>query len=407
VLYAIHVDNDGDGKADITYEFRFETKLRNPDTFLYNTGQITRLDSPNWNVPQFYSVTRVKEDGSRTVLGENLPSPPCRIGPASTPNYAALAQAAVNSLSSGDMVFAGQRAEGFYVDLGAVFDLADLRPFQNLHIVPMPAAPGVDGTKGFNVHTIAIQVPKNHLTLDGSTPTKVNDPRAAIGVWASASRRKATVRGGDDDQDWETGPWVQVSRLGNPLFNEVIVPLGKKDHWNTLNPDKDSQFLQYVQHPELASLLPVLYPGVFPHLAGLTAARADLVAILLTGLPAGIISGFQNFTGSTYADMLRLNMAIAPTAPAGQGNVLGILGGDLAGFPNGRRVEDDTVTIELRAVAGVTYPLVNPSYTPDAAAGAVTDGVTPSNNPVPFLTSFPYLGVPNDGFNHEHDPEDE
>src|SRR5262249_18411764 len=137
---------------------------------------------------------------------------------------------------------------------------------------------------------------------------------------------------------------------------------------------------------------------------GLTAARADLVAILLTGLPKGIVPEFQNFTGPTYADMLRLNMAIAPTSMAGQGNILGILGGDLAGFPNGRRVEDDTVTVELRALAGLTYPLVNPSYTPDAAAGAVTDGVTPSSNPIPFLTRFPYLGVPNDGFNHKHDP---
>ncbi|HKV83057.1 MAG TPA: DUF4331 family protein, partial [Ktedonobacterales bacterium] len=157
----------------------------------------------------------------------------------------------------------------------------------------------------------------------------------------------------------------------------------------------DSQFLKNVQHPELAGLLPALYPGVFPHLAALTAARADLVAILLTGLPTGVVPGFQNFTGATYADLLRLNMAVPPSSNP---NILGILGGDLAGFPNGRRVADDVVTIEIRAVAGVTYPLVNPSYSPDGAAGLVTDGLTPADNDMPFLSSFPYLGVPDEGY---------
>ncbi len=141
----------------------------------------------------------------------------------------------------------------------------------------------------------------------------------------------------------------------------------------------------------------MLYPGVFPHLASLTAARADLVAILLTGIPAGIIAGFQNFTGPTPADMLRLNLAVPPAASP---SIYGILGGDLAGFPNGRRVQDDVVAIELRAVAGVTVPLVDSTFTPDAAAALVTDGLTPASNPVAFLPSFPYLGVPNDGFDH-------
>ncbi len=401
VLYEIHIDNDADAQADITYQFRFTTEIRNPDTFLYNTGQILSLDSPNWNFRQFYSVTRVNEDGRQGTLGKNLASPPCRIGPRSTPDYPALAEAAVHTLHSGEKVFAGQRADGFYVDLGSVFDLLDLRPFQNLHLIPSPAAPGVDGLKGFNVHTIAIQVPKTTLTANGRNPTNVNDPKSVIGVWASASRQRATVRSSADTPDWSSGPWVQVSRLGNPLFNEVIVPLGKKNFWNSLTPSHDVEFLSYVQHPEVAKLLPVLYPGVFPHLAGLTAARADLVAILLTGLPSGVIPGFQNYTGTSYADMLRLNMAIPP---ASHPNMLGILGGDLAGFPNGRRVFDDVVTIELRAIAGVTYPLVNHSYTPDAAASVVTDGVTPADIGVPYLDTFPYLGVPNEGYNHKHDP---
>jgi hypothetical protein len=335
-------------------------------------------------------------------LGAGLACPPCNIGPRSTPHYASLAEAAVHTLGSGETVFAGQRAEGFYVDLGSVFDLADLRPFQSLHIIPTPNAPGVNGTKGYNVHTIAIQVPKKLLTFDNTTATGESDPRSVIGVWATASRRRAHVYGGNESANWDSGPWVQVSRLGNPLFNEVLTPLGKKNYWNGQAPKDDAQFLQYVQHPELAKLIPILYPGVFPHLAGLTAPRADLVAILLTGLPSGIIPGFQNYTGKTYADMLRLNMAIPPTTT--NPNIYGILGGDLAGFPNGRRVFDDTVTIELRAVAGVTYPLVAPSYTPDGAASAITDGVSPSDLSTPYIDVFPYLGVPNDGYDSTPHP---
>ena len=192
----------------------------------------------------------------------------------------------------------------------------------------------------------------------------------------------------------EAGEWVQVSRLGNPLFNEVLVGMGFKDLLE-LAPavGRQASSSRASQHPELASLLPVLYPGVFPNLAKLTAPRADLVAILLTGLPAGLVPGFQNFTGSTQADMLRLNMAIPP---ASKPNALGMLGGDLAGFPNGRRVFDDVVTIELRAIAGVTYPLVNSSYTPDAAAALVTDGLTPTSTS--FLPQFPYLGTPQGGY---------
>jgi hypothetical protein len=173
--------------------------------------------------------------------------------------------------------------------------------------------------------------------------------------------------------------------------------MGRKDLWNSLPPKEDRRFLQFVQHPELARLLPVLYPNVFPHLAALEAARADLVAILLTGIPPGLMPGFQNFTGQTPADMLRLNLAVPP---AKKPSIFGVLGGDLAGFPNGRRVPDDVVSIELRAVAGVTFPLVDHTFTPDAAAGVLTDGLTPASNPVPFLSNFPYLGVPNDGFDH-------
>src|SRR3982074_2133936 len=181
VLYTIHVDNDGDGIGEVNYEFRFHTRLRNPNTFLYNTGRISSLDDPNWNKRQLYTVSTVDDQGRRTQLAQDLASPPCNIGPFSTPNYAALAQAAVHSLPTGQTVFAGQRAEGFYVDLGSVFDELDLRPFQHLHVFPMADAAGVNGTNRLNVHSMAIQVPKKELTQDGLSPTDANDPHSVIG----------------------------------------------------------------------------------------------------------------------------------------------------------------------------------------------------------------------------------
>ena len=159
VLYSIYIDNDGDARPDIAYQFEFNTQLRNPNTFLYNTGPIGSLDDPNWNKRQFYDVTRVNKFAPPRVLGSNLQSPPCNIGPRSTPNYAALAQAAVHTLPTGETVFAGQRNDAFFVDLGAIFDLADLRPFQNLHLIPSAAAVSVDPLAQRNVHTIAIQIP--------------------------------------------------------------------------------------------------------------------------------------------------------------------------------------------------------------------------------------------------------
>jgi hypothetical protein len=404
VLYSIYIDNDGDGTAEIAYEFQFATELRNPDTFLYNTGQIASLDDPSWNKRQFYTVSRTDlagraqdadesaRRGTRT-LGRHLPSPPCNIGPRSTPDYAALADAAVHELPSGETVFAGQRNEGFFVDLGSIFDLGDLRPLQNLHLIATSPAMGVDATAQLNVHTIALRVPIEHLTRDGSVPNDPMSAKAVLGIWGAASRRKMRIADGANDERAEGGPWVQVSRLANPLFNELIVPLGDKDRWNALEPRDDKAFAKYVEHPELAGLLPVLYPGAFPRLEGLTAPRADLVAILLTGIPAGLIPGFQNSTGKVLADLLRLNVAIPP---ARSPDPLGLLGNDLAGFPNGRRVADDVVNIELRAVAGLTYPLIDAGFTPDAAASALTQGVTPG--PDRYQDTFPYLGLPHDGY---------
>lgn len=400
VLYTIHVDNDGDGRPNVSYEFDFRTTTANPNTFLYNTGPITSLSSPTWNVRQTYRLTQVK-GGDRTVLGSNIPVPPVNIGPRSTPNYASLAASAIRNLGGGRKVFAGQRADAFYVDLGSIFDLAALRPLQSAHLISTPNAAGRNGLKGFNVHSIAIQVPKTDLTRDGSNPTDVMSAKSVIGVWATASRRSAHVREDDDQDEKSFGAWKQVSRLGEPLINEVVIPLGDKDKWNRKKPHQDSDFAEYYRKPELAQLLPVLYPGAFANLAALNASgkpRADLVAVLLTGIPAGLIPGFQNFTGTTLADELRLNMAIAP----GGNNKLGLLGGDAAGFPNGRRLIDDVVAIELRAVAGAVYPLIDPTFTPDGVVSALQDGTAP-DPAAPLLPSFPYMATPYQGYSHAHD----
>jgi Domain of unknown function (DUF4331) len=395
VLYEIHIDTQGHGEPDISYQFRFRTQLPDPNTFLYNTAPITSLTSPAWNRRQTYSVTRVDRSGT-SQLGSGLICPPCNIGPLSTPDYAAaLAGPAVHELSDGSLVFAGQRAEGFYVDLGSIFDLLDLRPFQNLQVfakaLGFKAAPGVNTPEFLNVHSIALQVPISKVTASG---------RPVIGVWTTASRQQVRLWDSQAAQQTWSGPFTQVSRLGNPLINEVIIPLGKKDLWNTQRPQFDKQFAPYYAHPEVAGLLPALYPGVFPNLAALDKAgttRADIEAILLTGIPKGIIDGFTNFTGPVQADLLRLNTSIPPAAKP---SIFGLLGGDVAGFPNGRRVFDDVVSIELRALAGVTVPLVDKSFKPDAAAGELTDGLTPADLGTPYLDVFPYLGVPYDGFDH-------
>src|SRR5579863_856866 len=298
VLYEIHIDNNGDGKADISYGFRFRTTVRNPSIFLYNTGPISSLTDPNWNRIQTYDVT-VTSRGHTTTLGSNLPCPPCNIGPLSTPNYNALAAAAVNHLTGGALVFAGQRADAFFVDLGAIFDLGDLRPFENLHspLSSLKAGAGVNATDNLNVHSIALQVPISAVTVSGH-PT--------IGVWTTASRQKARIYDATQGTYVNAGPFVQVSRLGNPLVNEVLIPMGQKDLWNSLPPAEDQLFANYITNPALAGLLNTLYPGSFQHLDTLTKAgtkRTDLQAILLTGIPSGPIKNFTNYTGPVQADM--------------------------------------------------------------------------------------------------------
>jgi hypothetical protein len=380
VLYRLNIDNNGDSEADIAYEFRFTTTVVNPGTFLYNTGPIDSLDDPDWNIRQKYTVSK-EVAGQRYVVVEDVPTPPDNIGVRSTPSYAALAEAAVQPLPDGGWVFAGQRDDPFFVDLGSIFDLGGLRPLNPAHVIPLDAEPGRDYVAGYNVHTIAVQVPIDQL-LAGSNPT--------LGIWATTSRRAVRVLSDHDSPaPSHKGPWIQVARLGMPLVNEVVIPLGLKDTFNSSQPVDDvANFGGAVLDPELGRLIPVLYPGVtVPTDVDLglgLGGREDLVTIFATGIPG--LNQPEGF--SAPGEMIRLNTSIKPT---GTEHRLGLLGGDTQGFPNGRRLGDDVADIELLAVAGAT------PFTPDFAGNSfITDGV--DGNDLPFLPAFPYLPHPRDGY---------
>ena len=386
VLYEFNVDNDGDAVEDISYEVRFHTTTKNPDTFLVNNLPVTPVlrngkatDFNNLNVIQSYTVTEVR-NGRRTVLGQNLLTAPPNIGPRSTPNYDALAASTVYPLRNGITAFAGPRDDPFFVDLGSIFDLGGLRPLNPAHLLPRDAEAGRDGVRGYNTHTIALQVPTSRPVDD--------DP--VIGVWASTYRRQVRVfTGRDGDRLSHAGPWVQISRLGAPLVNEVVIPLGQKDRFNAGEPSDDGRFLQYVQDPELGRLIPVLYPGAFSCFPA--APRDDLVSIFLTG-----IAGVNQPQGVVGSEMLRLNTSIPPT-PLAQQDRLGLLAGQNDGFPNGRRLVDDVTDIELQAVAGAT-PLG--SCNGMSPNNALTDGVDANDRQ--FLPQFPYLATPHEGYANEH-----
>jgi hypothetical protein len=397
VLYAIKVDNDGDGREDISYEFRFETRVGNRNTFLYNTGPIDTLTDPDWNIKQFYSVTRV-EGRRSTVLARNVPTPPVNIGPRSTPSYGSLTAAAVTDLPGDGKVFAGQIDDPFYVDLGSIFDLAGLRPFNPAHVIPRSTERGVDGVGGFNTHTIALQVPITSLTRDGLAHP-ATDPAAVIGVYATASRQRISIIEGDGDRQ-AVGPFAQVSRLGIPLVNEVLIPVGKKDGWNAGDPGDDARFVDSYTSPEVTRLANALYPALdnAPE-----TGRGDISGLLLQGIPG------LTFTGPVKADLLRLNTGVPPSGPVGTGNRLGALAGDFAGFPNGRRLEDDVTDIELRALTCGYGPVVAPIIE-QAGFCAGNANRTPNNllgdgvdaNDRPFRVNFPYAGEPHQGYEHVH-----
>jgi hypothetical protein len=351
--YVLYADKNGDGKPDVTWRFRFANQA--PVAFLQNTQQT-------------YTVTRVEGNSSR-VVGSGLLTPPDNIGPRSTPNYHALAMAGVHDLNDGSKVFAGQRDDGFFGDIGAAFDLVAIRSGTGA------TGGGKDFFAGYAVHSIALQVPLSQLDNGGNH---------IVGVWSASERlvTKVTLAKWRGRKFLKKTPeWQQVSRLGEPLINELLIPTELKDKWNASTPDKDKQFAQYYSSPILAKLLNQLYPQFGPFQE---TNRTDLVAVLLTGLKEPNL----NFTGDTQADEIRLNLAIAPTAAAGHGNRLGVLGGDLAGYPNGRRLEDDVIDISERAVGGV---LIGHSL-------PLGDGV--DANDVPYLATFPYQADPFSGFDN-------
>lgn len=375
VMYDINIDNVGDAKAHITYRFDFSTTVGNGNTFLYNTGPVESIDSPNLNVKQTYSVTQIR-DGQSTMLGQNLKVPPVNVGAKSTPNYEALSNAGIQDLGNGGKVFAGQSDDPFFVDLN-VFDLLTIRK------LPGNAGGGVDGLKGYNVQTIAIQVPMTALSSDQKAVAGPAASNAVIGVWSTSSRQATRVLNANGTSAG-SGDLVQVSRLGAPLVNEVVVPLAAKDLWNGSKPDGDAQFLGGVTDPELAKLFKALYNIQVP-----PAPRDDLVAIFLTGIPGATMPPTSTLKPS---EELRLNMGVPPAATP---NNLGVVGGDLAGYPNGRRLADDVTDISLKAVAGAAYPLFHKDFAADPLAAQLGDGV--DANDVAFRTSFPYVALAHDG----------
>ena len=396
--YNIKIDNNGDALPDLTYTWVFSTVVRDKNQqFLANTGPVASLTDPNLNVYQTYDLTVTDGNGVTTVLkgnGDGLATPgdpiaaPSLVGPASTPDYAALRAQATYSLPGGGKTYAGQADDPFFLDL-RVFDLLYGANAKEV---------GQDTLAGYNVNSIALQLPKSALAIAGNA---TRNP--VIGVWSTTDRRSALVADAPGTPD---GQFVQVSRLGNPLVNEVVIPLSLKDAFNTVRPDQDAS-IQAVVDKVLDPILPKLIKAVY----GVPAPavnRNDLFEIYLTGIskanagfdgdPTKVLNvdlnsqdlnlDAQSSRGAGVAfrpsEMLRLNMAVAPAASP---NRMGVLAGDVAGFPNGRRLIDDVVDISIQAVEGA------------AQSGKLVAGLrtidSVDRNDKAFGDTFPYLALPN------------
>jgi hypothetical protein len=337
--YNIKIDRTGDGRADQTWSFRFRTP---PGQLFLGATQ------------QSWSAWR---NGKAFASGK---TPPANVGPRTNKGDYEKAAEDMVAQRNGVSIFAGQRDDPFFADVGAIFDLVAIRKAGTTG----NEGGGKDFLSGYNVHTIALQIPISQL----------DTPSHTIGIWSSTDRQNVTVGG-----KLRRG-WTQVSRLGNPLINEVVIPTAQKDYWNSQPPAKDAQFRKYYESPLLATVLQKLYPQFGPFK---DKGRDDLAMVLGTGLKTPAL----NYTGSTFADDLRLNLSIPPT-PSGKINRLGVLGGDLAGYPNGRRLEDDVVDISERAVGGA---LIGHSL-------PLGDGV--DANDVPNLRAFPYEAAPFSGYDN-------
>jgi hypothetical protein len=336
--YNIYVDRNGDGKPELTYSFRFKTPTG--PYFLGNTQQ-------NWTATL---------NGKAWASGK---TPIDNVGPrfnsfVGVKNYEQAAEATIVH-KGGVSIFAGQRDDPFFADVGAIFDLVAIRKAGTTG----NKGGGKDFLSGYNVHTIALQIPISQVDTESHT----------LGVWSSTDRRNVTVNG-------KVRPgWTQVSRLGEPLINEVVIPTGLKDLWNRTTPAQDAQFKKYYETPILAAVLNKLYKLGVPE-----TGRDDLVAVLGTGIPK------VTFTGNTFADELRINLAVPPAAKP---NRMGVLGGDNAGFPNGRRLTDDVIDIEEQAVAGFLKGKKIP----------LGDGVNKDADAL--LGHFPYVAAPHGGYANE------
>ena len=375
--YYINIDNVGNAKKHIRYEFKFNTTRQNPNTFLFNTGVVNSLTDPNLNVRQTYTMTRIV-NGSERTYGPFPVAPPF-VGPTSMPHYQALAQSAITMLPDGTKIFVGPRDDPFFVDLAAIFDLLTIRK------VPGNKGHGVDGVSGYDVMSIVLQVPKRLLTKDGMDPS-ASLHNEIIGIWDTAERPQTRTINGDGTIS-QSGPDVQVSRLGMPLVNEVVIALKDKDKFSASEPANDvANFGAYVVDPELARLFHAIFGLTVP-----APPRTDLVTVFATGIP-----GLNQPQAVSPGEMLRLNMTIAPaTTP----NRFGVIAGDNAGFPNGRRLFDDIVDISERVVAGGYLLTPATNVAPNNQLG---DGI--DANDKPFLPYFPYVAPPNDPFHNElHD----
>jgi Domain of unknown function (DUF4331) len=395
VHYWISVDNNGDGVGDVTFTFKFTSAYSNPDSFLYSGyGPIEDQTAPEGapfaasNFSQTYAV-----DMNGTEIGTALPVPPDNIGPRTTPTYGSYSGDGIQALTDGITTFAGQRDDPFFADVASIFDLGGLRPFNAAHLIPTDTAGGKDTLSSFNVKTIALQVPKSMLVPDAATLSDTDAGNSVVGIYAGASR-PATVTIDATGVPVASGDYVQVSRLGNPLINEVVIPVGEKDAWNASSPADDATYKDRYLNPELAAIVNTIYPTL-PDAR--TTDRSDLVLILGQGVPGLNATN----TGDTLYDLLRLNLDIAPAAKPDR---MGVMAGDVAGFPNGRRLTDDVVDIEIRAIIDGYGTFLNtnfslPNLSPNNIVGDGCDA-----NDKPFLTEFPYAALPwtgyNDGIHH-------
>jgi hypothetical protein len=350
VHYDVNIDNNGDAKPDIVYRWTFASHYRNPKTFLYNLGPVNKLTDANLNFFQTYDLDAITASGTKSLLKDAIVAP-SNVGAASMPDYKSLRDQAIVDVGGGGQSFVGQVDDPFFLDL-RVFDL--------LYGTNLKEA-GNDSLAGFNVHTMALQLPKSELASDGDA-TK----NPIIGVWTTAERQTISPTGK------ASGQYVQVDRLGNPLVNEVVVPVGAKDLFNQSKPADDAQFLAGVTDPELPKLIEAVYKIKAP-----ATPRNDLVSVFLTG-----VDGLNKPANVVPSEQLRLNMSIAPTASP---NALGVIGGDKAGFPNGRRLQDDVIDIALQVVEGELV----------GSANDLGDGV--SKNDVAFESAFPYMALPHSG----------